>query len=128
MTEFEATNRYCFTTWEKPKFNKFNLCEFMIYQSERAEGGKEHFQGYIEFKKNYKLNQVKSLFKTTNMNVSSARENRERNILYCSKTRTYTGLRITYSEEKLVEQNDSSIEDWADFEAMFDLPVSRNIK
>lgn len=116
-----SSKRWCFTTWAKPKFNKFELCDFLIYQSEECtKTGRLHFQGYIEFKKEYALYQVKSLFKEKGMYVDAAKESREHNILYCSKAKTYKGYRLSYIENAF-KVEDKSQEDWDDFDEMFDL-------
>ena len=113
---------WCFTSWgEEIKFTKFNLCEFMIVQLEECPKTKRlHWQGYIEFKKEYKLFQVKSLFKEKGLDLRNAQESRERNIIYCSKNETYKGRRITYSDG-IVDECKNEVGRWDAFNDIFDL-------
>ncbi len=113
---------WIFTSWGKEiNFKKFELCDFMICQLEICPTTKrEHWQGYIEFKKEYKLYQVKSLFKEKGLHLSNATESRERNILYCSKQKTYIGRRITYVDEEVKFINEE-VNDWAYYDDMFKL-------
>lgn len=111
---------WCFTTWDLPKLKKMELVHFMCYQKEVCPLTKKtHYQGYVEFKKEYKLFQVKSLFKEKGMYLDRATESREKNLSYCHKDRTYAGSRFLYNDgEVFTEQNNS---DWNDFDNMFDL-------
>lgn len=120
-------SKYVFTCWELPKFNKWDLCDFMIYQSEICPTTlKIHYQGYIEFKKYYKLNQVKSLFKEKKMYVDESTEinSRERNIIYCGKDKTYSGgVRFIYSNSEITKNEEDNLDDkWAEFDKMFSYP------
>lgn len=114
-----SSKSYVFTCWETPKFKRYELCEFMIWQTEKcATTGKIHWQGYIEFKKEYKLFQVKSLFKEKAMFCNIANESREKNIAYCSKDRSYNGHRVTYADCEIKEEiQDPNL--WNEFDAMF---------
>lgn len=89
----ELSERWIITAWHKEPFiEKKELVEFIIWQTEECPTThKMHYQGYVEFKRKYKLNQVKSLFKDKAIRVKPAEKTRERNILYCAKSKTYTG-------------------------------------
>jgi len=121
MTE---QSNWCFTSWGTTiKFNKWDLIEYMIYQKEECPTTKRiHWQGYVEFKKPYKLFQVKSLFKEKGLDLSTARESRERNILYCSKQKTFLGQRLIYSDNVINEIDEAVETDWAKFDKLFELP------
>jgi len=121
MTE---QSNWCFTSWGTTiKFNKWDLIEYMIYQKEECPTTKRiHWQGYVEFKKPYKLFQVKSLFKEKGLDLSTTRESRERNILYCSKQKTFLGQRLIYSDNVINEIDEAVETDWAKFDKLFELP------
>lgn len=117
-----ASKRWCFTLWSDSKFKKFELCDFMIFQTEKCPKTQRiHYQGYIEFKKEYKLSQVKSLFKEKGMYVDKAFKSREENILYCSKSNTFDGRRVTYIDNILSDTKTEEISDWDDFNEIFGL-------
>lgn len=85
----DKAERWMFTSWKRPEVKLDNV-QFLIFQTETCPKTKlEHYQGYIEFKKGYKLFQVKSLFKDKKMYVDKAREDRYRCIAYCSKLESY---------------------------------------
>lgn len=92
----EKNNRWCFTSWKKPDIN-LNLVNYVVYQKELTSDNKlEHYQGYIEFKNQYKLFQVKSLFKDKTIHCEIARKDRKANFLYCTKNQSYAGLRFEF--------------------------------
>lgn len=104
-------SNWCFTIWQRPKVN-LELVEFMVYQKEKCElTGRNHWQGYIEFKKDYKLFQVKSLFKCKEMFVDKAQKSRHANILYCSKSRTYDGERFMFNANQIVTNWEDELDD-----------------
>lgn len=105
-----SSNRWCFTSWTQPNVN-LKLVDYMIYQKERTTSNLEHYQGYIEFKRDYKLFQVKSLFKDKTMHCEPARESRKVNFLYCTKNESYAGLRFEYGEPFT---GNLDIVEWAD--------------
>lgn len=85
-------NRWCFTAWKKPVVNE-KLVDYIVWQKEQTGNGLEHYQGYVEFKNEYKLFQVKSLFKDKTMHCEIARQDRKTNFLYCTKNESYAGER-----------------------------------
>lgn len=92
----EKSKKWAFTCWKKPAINEL-LIDYMIWQKEYTQQSKlEHYQGYIEFKKEYKLFQVKSLFKDKTMHCEIAKKNRQANFLYCTKNESYAGERYEF--------------------------------
>lgn len=120
--KFEETKKWCFTSWgDEIKFKKFELCDFMICQLEECPTTERlHWQGYIEFKKIYTLRQVKSLFKEKGLTLATARESRERNILYCSKDKTYKGRRISYIDGEINNEDTDYLHQMYEFDQCFD--------
>jgi len=120
-------SKFVFTCWDNaPKFKKFELCDFMIYQKEECPKTRRiHYQGYIEFKNEYKLYQVKSLFKEKKMFVDAAKESRAANILYCTKSNTYVGGRFSYNDKVAsIDENRDDLE-WDLFMDAFNLDQSK---
>lgn len=94
----EKSKRWSFTAWEIPSSSKPELVSFLVYQREVT--GKTlkskfnaHYQGYVEFYKEYSQKQVKSLFKQTTMHVEVSLKSRELNMMYCLKPQSYYGMR-----------------------------------
>lgn len=107
----EKVKRWCFTSWKEPKLN-LKLVDYMIYQKELTiSTGLEHYQGYIEFKNEYKMFQVKSIFKDKTLHCEPARENRQANFLYCTKNESYAGLRVEFGEPFTASR---PLIDWSD--------------
>lgn len=102
----QKTNRWAFTNWDKPKVN-LALCDYLIYQKERCPlTGKEHYQGYVEFKKDYLLKQVKQIFRSKQIFVDRARKSRMHNLLYCTKSNTFVGDRLIYNSQQPSDELD----------------------
>lgn len=91
-------NKWVFTSWKKPTLNTDNV-KYLVWQKEYCPTTKlEHYQGYVVFKKDYKLFQVKSLFKDKAMYVDKARENDEINRLYCTKNESFADERYEFGD------------------------------
>lgn len=89
--------RWTFTSWKEPKFNTKH-CMYLLWQKELCPSTHlTHYQGYIEFGVGRSMFQIKSLFKDKTMHVEQARENRDVNLLYCTKNESYAGVRFEYS-------------------------------
>lgn len=79
----EKGDRWAFTAWQKPNIKNY---KYICWQQEYTpSNGLLHYQGYIEFNKEYTLKYVKSLFKTKNIHLGIATKNREANRNYCFK-------------------------------------------
>lgn len=89
--EVAKSNRWSFTSWKIPKIDHIECVEFMIWQEEISKKDNLHYQGFVIFKKEYALSQVKSLFKDKKIHVEITKYSSEANIKYCSKKETSTG-------------------------------------
>lgn len=77
------SDRWAFTAWNKPSIKN---AKYICWQQEYTPTtGLLHYQGYIEFEKEYNMRYVKSLFKTKNIHLTVALKNREANRNYCFK-------------------------------------------
>lgn len=93
------SDRWAFTSWILPQCN-MKIVKFMVYQQEVCPTTKLlHYQGYVEFYKEYTFGQVKSIFRQKEMHVEIARSSRIHNINYCYKIATATGKRFLYNAE-----------------------------
>lgn len=93
------SDRFAFTSWILPQCN-MKLVKFMIYQQEICPNTKLlHYQGYVEFKREYSFGQVKQIFRQKEMHVEIARESRLHNINYCHKIATATGKRFLFNDD-----------------------------
>lgn len=97
--------RFAFTAWKQPKVNE----EFILYMCWAKEytpsTGLEHYQGYVEFIKDYALFQVKSLFKDKTMHVEAAKHDRETNRKYCFKSVNLGRYEFGDNGEQLEEED-----------------------
>lgn len=92
----DKAQKWVFTSWKRPQINE-SLIDYMVWQKEKCPTTQlEHYQGYIEFKKEYKLFQVKSLFKDKTMYVDKATKNRKANYNYCTKNESYAFERYEF--------------------------------
>lgn len=88
-----AYNRWVFTCWKKPQL-KEELVHYMVWQKELCPDTlKYHYQGFVIFKKDYKLFQVKSLFKDKRMYCDKAKMSNLANVKYCTKSETFADER-----------------------------------
>lgn len=76
-------------------FTSYNLdlkipdCKFCVYQNEICPStGKEHLQGYIEFKDKYSMKKVKELFSDDKIHLEVRKGSQKQAISYCTKTET----------------------------------------
>ena len=92
----ESCDRWAFTSWKRPEVN-LKLTKYIVWQREFcSKTGLEHYQGYIEFIKVYKLFQVKSLFKDKTIHIEPARKCRLANYAYCTKNQSFAGERYEF--------------------------------
>lgn len=98
-TEDESKNkkdrvvmRWCFTM-NNPEVSGDELAEKLkatdnvkgfVFQLEQGANGTEHFQGYIEFKKQQRMSAAKKLL-GENPHMEAANGNKESNLKYCTK-------------------------------------------
>jgi len=92
MTELKGT-KWAFTSWERPIINEIYIDYIVWCLEETPTTGRLHYQGYVEFKKEYTMRYIKSLFKCKEMHLELARSNREANRNYCLKTKDYEIMR-----------------------------------
>lgn len=90
-------SRWTYTSWKRPTWRKPDLIYFEVFQREKTESGKIHYQGYVEFKSPYTMRQVKSIAGDKTIHIEEARSSRERNMMYCLKPETYHGERYMYN-------------------------------
>lgn len=85
------SHRWCFTCWDFNsvmwfKAHKLHLTRMMIVGQEICPMSKKlHFQGYVEFVKEYDLSSVKRIWPDLETHWETARENDKACIAYCSK-------------------------------------------
>lgn len=103
--------RWAFTAWSPPVVRKPELLQYLLYQSEYTCDEKVHYQGYVEFKKPYKQATVKSLFSQKSMHVEPAIESRSVNIMYCTKLRSYAGIRYCFDGERVHYENNPKVDE-----------------
>lgn len=79
---------FAFTSWVFPLLKgKSHLIDYLVWGEEYAPStGLQHFQGYIEFKKEYTLAYAKSIFKDKKLHIEVARAERAQNKAYCLKS------------------------------------------
>lgn len=93
-----SSERWCFTAWKKPQLNE-KLINYMIWQKETCPSTHLiHYQGYIEFKREYKLFQVKSLFKDKTIHAEISNKCRLANYRYCTKSYTFAEERYEFGD------------------------------
>lgn len=116
-------SKWCITSWQPLVPARLDLIDYLIYQAEFTASDKIHYQGYVEFKKPYSQAVVKRFFKQKQMHLEPARESRGVNVIYCTKFRTYAGVRycfdghnVRYEDTRI---NMSDIED--ELDDVFDL-------
>lgn len=92
-----AAKNWCFTlnNYTEDEMNNFfpkETCDFhdggityYICGKEKGEQGTPHLQGYVQFKKKIRMNQVKNWFKTERIHLEIAKGSPDNNIKYCSK-------------------------------------------
>lgn len=104
--------KWCITSWQPLVAARLDLLDYLIYQAEYTASDKIHYQGYVEFKRPYTQAIVKRFFKQKQMHLEPARENRSANIMYCTKSRTYAGVRYCFDgqhvryEDKRIAMSD----------------------
>lgn len=80
---------WCFT-WNNPADGEApnwvpEVMSYMVYQLEAGESGTPHYQGYVRFKKQFRLRQVKEHLGTQAVHLAIARGTEAANKAYCSK-------------------------------------------
>lgn len=90
--------KIAFTSWKKPDVNT-KLFVYMIWQKETCPQTKlDHYQGYCEFKREYSLGNIKTIFKDKTIHVETARHSRAVNVKYCTKNESYAGERFEFGD------------------------------
>lgn len=85
-----ARARHWVFTWnnpadgEAPNWNPA-VMNYLVYQLEEGESGTRHYQGYVRFKKQFRLRQVKEHLGTQAVHLAIARGTEADNRAYCSK-------------------------------------------
>lgn len=85
------SKRWCFTCWDFNsvmwwKAHKMHLVRVMVVGREVCPTTKKlHFQGYIEFAKEYELSSVKRIWLDNETHWEIAKENENACIKYCAK-------------------------------------------
>jgi len=83
--EKQKNARYAFTAWKEPRIKDEHI-RYMCWAKEYTPTtGLEHYQGYVEFVKEYALFQIKSLFKDKTIHCEPAIHDRTTNRKYCFK-------------------------------------------
>lgn len=91
MAYIGKARNWCFTHFgEKEELeNVKEHCTYLIFQKERCPTTKkEHFQGYVEFKENLRLGEVKKRFNISSLHLEPRRGTQEQAINYCKKEDT----------------------------------------
>lgn len=102
MEGFHTSQFYnwMFTAWNEPNPMKDEI-SFMVYQKEKCPTtGKEHYQGYVEFKKKVTLRKIKTIFRDDTIHFDVRRGSQENAINYCSKEKSRIGETHYYGEQK----------------------------
>lgn len=87
----EKSKRWCFTCWDFNsvmwfKTHKLHLTRMMICGQEVCPTTQKlHFQGYVEFVKEYNLSSVKRIWCDKETHWEIAKSDDKANIAYCSK-------------------------------------------
>lgn len=81
----------CFT-WNNPNdvpigFETSKM-SYLVYQEEVGENGTHHYQGYVELKRQLRLNQVKTLLGSDTIHIARRRGTSEQASEYCKKEDT----------------------------------------
>lgn len=106
---------WCFTKYDlaMPDLDP-TLVRYCVYQRELCpDTGREHLQGYIEFKKSIRMNAVKAFFGDTTIHLEARRGTREEAREYCMKddTRIDGTIPIEFGEFVSRQGRRSDLED-----------------
>lgn len=105
-----SSKRWSFTAWQEPTM-KLQLVEYLVWQMELCPCTKtKHYQGYVEFKKEYTGKYVKSLFRDKTIHVEASRKGRDANDDYCTKSRTKIGEAFCYRNKEATIWDEFPIE------------------
>jgi len=93
-----ASRNYCFTSYLVPTPDK-EFIQYMIYQMEKCPTTqKEHYQGYVEFTKPFKMAGVKKLFKDNTIHLEKRRGTQQQAIDYCRKLQSRMGEPVQFGD------------------------------
>lgn len=98
--------RWCFTCWDFNKMTriKTHLCDYVVVGIENCPlTQKQHYQGYIEFKKPYELGSVKRILNDKETHLEIARADASACISYCKKD---NNILIEYGKHKELDWSD----------------------
>lgn len=87
------------TCWKEPRLD--DRMQFAIFQKEKCPTtGKEHFQGYIEFKEKTSYKLCKEIVEDDKCHIEPRKGTQRQAIDYCSKVETRIGLPKVFGEPK----------------------------
>lgn len=91
---------YMVTLWKEPKPDPVPI-QYFVYQKEKCPStGKEHYQGYVEFKGQHRLNEVKNIFKDETMHIEPRQGTQLQAIQYCTKEDTRVEEPFFFGQKK----------------------------
>lgn len=91
----------CFTSFEKDPPVKTDEMSYLVYGKEICpETGKEHWQGYAEFKAQHTINSVKSLLGSNKIHVETRKGTGVEAATYCKKDGKFTEFGCLKSQGK----------------------------
>jgi len=100
MDKNQKHSRTAFTAWKKPNPKEEHIVYMCWAKEYTPSTGLEHYQGYVEFTKEYALFQMKSIFKDKTLHFENARKTRAINRAYCFKGPNIGRFEIGSEEEE----------------------------
>ena len=94
MSNNQRVRFWCFTDWPTPEYTEPSFdteqMNYLIYGREICpDTGKDHFQGYVQFKKQTRFNTVKACF-SDKVHIEVSKGTPEQAIAYCKKDGNFT--------------------------------------
>ncbi|CAG8689652.1 17036_t:CDS:2 [Funneliformis caledonium] len=85
--DFMYGDKYAFTLWKNINVFKFDedKIKYIVWQIEMSEENKPHIQGYVQFNKNFGLNDAKNIFNDNSIHLENPMGSFDDNRNYCSK-------------------------------------------
>jgi hypothetical protein len=91
---------WCFTAYTEPKIDTKNV-EYYVYKPELCPKTKKlHYQGYIEFDVQKRMNEVKIVFNDNTLHVEIRHGTQKQAIDYCKKEETKAGEIVEWGKPK----------------------------
>ncbi len=91
---------WCFTSFMVDLKYDVEKVEYIIYQQEKCKNGKKHWQGYVEFRNQKRMSEVKLVFGDDTIHVEPRHGTQEQAIDYCKKSESKIGDCVTYGKPK----------------------------